>query len=112
MRDPPTITSFAPLLFAVSLTPGQAAAYCVAVGMEDHDRSALWAPVGVTLGKLIHLIAAALGAYSLPELPDGFKRGLLLAAAVYLLWQGVRHLRHRAEMKANGRPAADRTRFT
>jgi threonine/homoserine/homoserine lactone efflux protein len=29
------------------------------------------------------------------EVPEGFKRGLLLAAAAYLLWQAVRHLRHR-----------------
>ncbi len=96
MTDPLAITSFAGLLFVVSLTPGQAAAYCVAVGMEDHDRSALWAPVGVALGKLVHLIAAALGASWLLEVPHAVKQGVLLAAAAYLLWQGVRHLRHRA----------------
>jgi threonine/homoserine/homoserine lactone efflux protein len=84
------------LLFIVSLTPGQAAAFCVAVGMEDHDRSALWAPVGVTLGKLVHLIAAALGAAWLLDVPEAAKQSLLLAAAGYLLWQGIRHLRHRA----------------
>jgi threonine/homoserine/homoserine lactone efflux protein len=64
--------------------------------MEDHDRSALWAPIGVTLGKMVHLIAAALGASWLLQVPEVINQGVLLAAAVYLLWQGVRHLRHRA----------------
>lgn len=109
MTDPVTITSFAGLLFVVSLTPGQAAAYCVAVGMEDHDRSALWAPIGVTLGKLVHLMAAALGASWLLNVPEVVKQGVLLVAAAYLLWQGVRHLRHR-EAATHERPEGSGSR--
>lgn len=82
---------FAAILFGLSLTPGPAAAFCVAVGLEDHDRNALWAPVGVTLGKLAHLSLAAVGATWINELPAVARNVILLAAGSYLIWQGFRY---------------------
>ncbi len=95
--EPVAVISFAAVLFVVSLTPGPAAAYCLAVGIEEHGRSALWAPAGVTLGKLVHLGVAAVGAVSLADVAAPIRRGILLAAVFYLLWEGFRHWTHRTE---------------
>ena len=42
------------------------------------------------------MVAAALGAAWLLQVPEFVNQAVLLTAAAYLLWQGVRHLRHRA----------------
>lgn len=98
MPDPVAILAFAAILFLVSLTPGPSAAYCIAIGMEEHDRSALWAPVGVSLGKLVHLVLAAIGATWINELPAGLRNAILTIAALYLLWQGYRHWSQRTAL--------------
>ena len=91
MPDPMAMAGLAAVLFALSLTPGPSAAYCTAVGMEEHDRSAVWAPVGVSLGKLVHLLLAAVGATWIIELPGLVRNTILIVAGVYLVWQGYRH---------------------
>jgi len=96
--DPIVFAAFAAVLFALSLTPGPSAAYCIAVGIEDHDRSAVWAPVGVSLGKLVHLVLAALGATWINELPRVLQNSILLLAGLYLLWQGYRHWSQRVAL--------------
>lgn len=85
-------------MFAVSLTPGPAAAFCIAVGLEEHDRSAVWAPVGVSLGKLTHLALAAVGASWINELPSTFRLTVLGTAVIYLMWQGYRHWTQRTAL--------------
>lgn len=99
MTDPLSIGSFAGLLFVVVLTLGQAAAYCVAVGMEDDDRSAVWTPVGVTLGELVHLIVGAAGASWLVHLPCGRR---LPAVAGRFATCGIVRLRHTLERRVEG----------
>jgi homoserine/homoserine lactone efflux protein len=93
--EPITVLSLAGLLFVVSLTPGPAAAFCIAIGMEEEDNSALWAPVGVALGKVVHLSAAAAGAAWINEMPTAVRGGVFFVAIGYLLWEGVRHWTHR-----------------
>ena len=95
MPSPIAVLSLAGLLFVVSLTPGPAAAYCIAVGMEEEGRSAFWAPVGISLGKVVHLAAAAAGAAWINELPTAVRVGVLVLAIGYLVWEGVRHWTHR-----------------
>lgn len=97
MLEPLAVVSFAVVLFVISLTPGPAAAYCLAVGIEEHGRSAMWAPAGVTLGKMVHLAVAAIGAVSLSDVAAPVRQGLLLAAVAYLLWEGFRHWTQRTE---------------
>jgi len=97
MLEPVAIASFAAVLFLVSLTPGPAAAYCLAVGIEEHGRSALWAPAGVTLGKMAHLAVAAIGAVSLAEVARPIRQTVLFLAVAYLLFEGFRHWTQRTE---------------
>ena len=97
MLEPVSIVSFAAVLFVVSLTPGPAAAYCLAVGIEEHGRSALWAPAGVTLGKMVHLGVAAIGAISLADVATPVRQSVLFVAVAYLLWEAFRHWTQRTE---------------
>lgn len=91
MPDLLAVATFATILFVLSLTPGPAAAFCMAIGIEEHGRSAVWAPVGISLGKLVHLILAAAGATWINDLPAMVRNSILLAAGGYLIWQGYRH---------------------
>jgi threonine/homoserine/homoserine lactone efflux protein len=88
---PMVAVSLAAVLFVVSLTPGPAAAYCLAIGMEEDDRDAIWAPIGVTLGKVVHLAIAAAGATWINDLPSQVRVGALVVAVGYLALTGVRH---------------------
>ena len=58
----------------------------------------MWAPVGVSLGKLVHLMLAAVGANWINELPATLRNGILLVAGIYLSWQGYRHWSLRASL--------------
>ncbi|NND02630.1 MAG: LysE family transporter [Acidimicrobiia bacterium] len=98
MPDPIAIGGYAVVLFALSLTPGPSAAYCIAIGIEDHDRSAVWAPVGVSLGKSVHLTLAAVGATWITELPAALRNSIIVVAGLYLVWQGYRHWTQRAAL--------------
>ena len=90
MLDLVVMASFAAALFVAALVPGPAAAYCVAAGLERRHGLSLWAPAGVTLGKLVHLSVAALGAMWLVRLPRVVRFGLLGMAAAYMVVEGLR----------------------
>ena len=93
MPNPVVLASFAAALFAAALIPGPAAAYCIAAGMESRSGVSLLAPLGVALGKLVHLSVAVLGAVWLAGIPSAARIVPLAAAAGFMVVEGVRRWR-------------------
>ncbi|MCB2033674.1 MAG: LysE family translocator, partial [Ottowia sp.] len=79
------------LLFALAalllvLTPGPNMVYCVSRSLTQGPRAGLLSLVGVVLGFLVHLLAAALGLTALLlAVPMAFD-AIRVAGAAYLLW--------------------------
>ncbi len=79
------------LLFALAalllvLTPGPNMVYCVSRSLTQGPRAGLLSLVGVVLGFLVHLLAAALGLTALLlTVPMAFD-AIRVAGAAYLLW--------------------------
>lgn len=93
MLEPLRLVSFAALMFGISLVPGPAAAYCLAAGLDVRSGFSIAAAAGVTMGKLTHLVVAALGAFWITRLHGAVRGAMLLAAAVFMVVQGVRRWR-------------------
>ncbi|NND02629.1 MAG: LysE family transporter [Acidimicrobiia bacterium] len=93
MLEPLRLVSFAALMFGISLVPGPAAAYCLAAGMDLRSGFSVSAAAGVTLGKLAHLVVAAVGAFWVTRLPGAVRVTMLLFAAAFMVVQGLRRWR-------------------
>ena len=93
MPNPMVLASFTAALFAAALIPGPAAAYCIAAGIDSRSGVSLLAPLGVALGKLVHLSVALLGAVWLAGVPGLVRIVLLVGAALFMVVEGVRRWR-------------------
>lgn len=93
MSEPLLFISFAAVMFGISLVPGPSAAFCLAAGLDVRSGFSIAAAAGVSLGKLTHLVVAALGAFWVTRLPAEVRGAMLLAAAIYMVVQGLRRWR-------------------
>ena len=92
MPDTPTIALFAAAALALLVIPGPSVLFIVARSLERGRRAGLVSVLGVQLGALVHVLAAALGLSAL-LLQSALAFGVVkYAGAAYLVYLGVRTL--------------------
>lgn len=104
MIDPGVLPGFLAAVFLVTLAPGPDNTYIAAVALARGTRAGLESALGMSLGMVVHVCAAALGlAVLLHEQPTALD-AIRVGGAAYLGWLAVTTLR---SMRAGGhRPAA------
>ena len=92
MPQPSTLSLFVIAALVLLLTPGPAVLYIVARSVEQGRRAGLVSTLGIHVGTLVHVAAAAFGVSAL-LVSSALAFGLLkYLGATYLIWLGVRKL--------------------
>ncbi len=93
MIDPAVLLAFLPFALALNLTPGPDMLFCLGQGLAAGPRAALAGALGVTVGGMVHALAAGLGlAALLTAWPAAFE-AIRWAGVAFLLWVAWRTLR-------------------
>ncbi|MEU4404714.1 LysE family translocator [Streptosporangium sp. NPDC023963] len=112
MPDLPALALFAAATLALLLVPGPAVLYIVTRSVAQGRSAGLVSVLGIHLGSLVHVAAAALGVSALLAASStGFTIVKYLGAA-YLIWLGVRKLMTRSNGEESFEPrTATRSRM-
>ncbi len=112
MPDLPALALFAAATLTLLLVPGPAVLYIVTRSVAQGRSAGLVSVLGIHLGSLVHVAAAALGISALlAASATGFTIVKYLGAA-YLIWLGVRKLMTRSNGEESFEPrTATRTRM-
>jgi len=112
MPDLSTLALFVAATFALLLVPGPAVLYIVTRSVTQGRSAGLISVLGIHLGSLVHVAAAALGISALLAASStGFTVVKYLGAA-YLIWLGVRKLMTRPNGEESFEPrTATRSRM-
>lgn len=94
MPSPSTIAAFATASFILLIIPGPAVLYIVNRSVSDGRTAGLAAVAGLTLGNLVHAIAAAVGLSAVLATSAAAFNTVKWLGAGYLVYIGVRTLRH------------------
>jgi threonine/homoserine/homoserine lactone efflux protein len=105
--EPTTLALFAAAAVALLVIPGPAVLYIVAQSVSGGRRAGLVSTLGIHVGSLVHVAAAAVGLSSLVVSSARAYEAVKYAGAAYLVYLGVRRLLERA---APGGPAEARER--
>jgi threonine/homoserine/homoserine lactone efflux protein len=92
MPEPATFAVFALAALALLVIPGPAVLYIVAQSISGGRRAGLVSTLGLHVGSLVHVAAAAVGLSSLLVSSARAFEAVKLAGAAYLVWLGVRRL--------------------
>ena len=92
MPDSSTLVLFLAAALALLLVPGPSVLYIVARGIDQGRAAGLVSAVGVALGSLVHVVAAALGLSALLLSSALAFSVVKYAGAAYLVYLGVRTL--------------------
>lgn len=93
MVDPGLLPGFLTAVFVVTIAPGPDNTYVAAVALARGARAGLESALGMSLGMVVHVTAAALGlAFVLRSTPHALL-AIRLAGAAYLGWLAVVTLR-------------------
>ena len=95
MPDTPSLTVFLLAALALLLLPGPAVLYIVARSVDQGRMAGLASVVGVGLGSMVHVVAAALGLSAILVQSAVAFRTVKYAGAAYLVYLGVRRLMDR-----------------
>jgi threonine/homoserine/homoserine lactone efflux protein len=79
------------------VTPGPDMLFCLASGLRGGPRSGFLAAVGAATGEVVHISASALGLAALFRAAPLLYDGVRVLGGCYLVWLGIRALRHRHE---------------
>lgn len=104
MPDSSSLTLFIVAALALLLVPGPAVLYIVARSVDQGRNAGLVSVIGVGLGSMVHVMAAALGLSAvLVQSATAFRTVKYLGAA-YLVYLGIRRLLGRGDdiVRANG----------
>lgn len=105
MPDPSTLAIFSLAALALIAVPGPAVLYVVGRGLAGGRRTALVSALGIEVGGLVHVAAAALGLSALIVSSATAFTAVKYAGAAYLVLLGIRELRGRGgdgEERAQG----------
>uniref|UniRef100_Q07TS5 Lysine exporter protein (LYSE/YGGA) n=1 Tax=Rhodopseudomonas palustris (strain BisA53) TaxID=316055 RepID=Q07TS5_RHOP5 len=91
----------------LSITPGPDTAYIVGRSVQHGRRGGAVAALGVGIGCLLHIVAAAVGLSALLAASATAFMIVKLAGAAYLIWLGLRMLLAQPAMAAGSPPPAD-----
>jgi threonine/homoserine/homoserine lactone efflux protein len=100
MFDPGTLFVFATAAILILLIPGPSVLYIVSQSVEHGRRAGLLAVLGVHIGTLVHITAAAVGLSALLVSSATLFDAVRLVGAVYLITLGVRAVLGRGEARA------------
>ncbi len=92
MPDSSSLTLFILAALALLLMPGPAVLYIIARSVDQGRTAGLVSVVGVGLGSMVHVTAAALGLSALLVQSALAFRTVKYAGAVYLIYLGMRRL--------------------
>ena len=107
MPDPSTLALFAGAAVALLVIPGPAVVYIVAQSIEQGRVAGLVSMLGIQVGALVHIAAAALGLSALLVQSAVAFSVVKYAGAAYLVFLGLRKLLARERLEA-GRIRAPR----
>ncbi|MFS1297845.1 LysE family translocator [Streptosporangium longisporum] len=112
MPDPTALALFVAATLALLLVPGPAVVYIVTRSVTQGRSAGLVSVLGIHLGSLVHVAAAAFGIGALlATSATGFTIVKYLGAA-YLIWLGVRRLTARPDADETAEaPVAGRSRL-
>jgi threonine/homoserine/homoserine lactone efflux protein len=85
-------------VFVLMLTPGPDMLFCLATGLKGGPRAGFLAALGAASGEVVHISAAAVGLAALFRAAPALLDAVRLVGAGYLVFLGVRALRHRDEV--------------
>jgi threonine/homoserine/homoserine lactone efflux protein len=92
MPDSQSLTIFVLAVLVLAITPGPAVLYIVARSLDQGRLAGLVSVLGIGLGALVHVVAAALGLSALLLSSALAFSALKYAGAAYLVYIGVRNL--------------------
>ena len=110
MPDASTLAVFSLAAFALIVVPGPSVIYVVSRGLEQGRRAALVSAIGIEVGGLVHVAAAAIGLSALIVSSATAFTIVKYAGAAYLVLLGLRELRGRGTAAAPERPEPARLR--
>ncbi|MEV8631212.1 LysE family translocator [Streptosporangium sp. NPDC051023] len=97
MPDLTTLALFAAATLALLLVPGPAVLYIVTRSVAQGRGAGLLSVLGIHLGSVVHVAAAALGISALLAASATAFTAVKYLGAAYLVWLGVRKLMTRAD---------------
>ena len=113
MPSSATITAFAAASLLLLIIPGPAVLYVVNRSVSDGRQAGLAGVAGLTLGNLVHAIAAAVGLSAVLATSAAAFNTVKWLGAAYLMYIGVRTLMRPAQVMAADQPAVSvRRSFT
>ena len=92
MLDPARLAVFLATAFVILITPGPAVLYIVARSIDQGRLAGIVSVLGVGLGTMVHVAAAAFGVSALLAASAGAFMVLKYAGAAYLVYLGIRRL--------------------
>jgi threonine/homoserine/homoserine lactone efflux protein len=102
MPDAGTLVLFAGAAVALLVVPGPAVVYIVAQGIEQGRVAGLVSMLGIQVGALVHVAAAALGLSALLVQSAVAFSVVKYAGAAYLVYLGVRRILAREQLVPGG----------
>ena len=108
--DLASLAVFVAAALVLLLTPGPAVLYIVARSIDQGRRAGLVSMLGVHVGTLVHVGAAAAGVSALLAASATAFSAVKYLGAGYLVYLGIRRLRHRTPAIAPGTPSRRRLR--
>lgn len=112
MPDLTTLALFAAATLALLLVPGPAVLYIVTRSVAQGRGAGMVSVLGIHLGSVVHVAAAALGVSALLAASATAFTLVKYLGAAYLVWLGVRKLMSRPDgAEAAGAPVVSRSRM-
>jgi threonine/homoserine/homoserine lactone efflux protein len=108
--DGPMLGLFLMAALVLLLTPGPAVLYVVTRSIDEGRRAGLTSVLGVHVGTLVHVMAAALGLSALLAASAAAFTAVKFLGAAYLVYLGLRRLLDRSTPAPSSTPAAPRLR--
>ena len=108
MPEPASLAVFVLAAVALLLTPGPAVLYIVTRSIDQGRRAGLVSMLGVHAGTLVHIAAAAAGVSAILAASATAFSAVKYLGAAYLVYLGIRRLRHRTPALVPGAPSPRR----
>ncbi len=108
LPDPASLAVFLTASVVISITPGPDLTYVFARGLAHGRRAGVVSVAGIVSGLVIHTFLVAFGLAALVAGSDTAFDMIRYMGAAYLVWMGVRLIRTKGGLNANGRSASGR----
>lgn len=107
MMDPERLFAFFVIVATLIVIPGPSVVFVVSRGVALGRRAGVATAIGNESGLLVQVVVVALGLGALLQELTVFLSVIKLAGALYLVFLGVQHFRHRKDLSALAAAAAE-----